>query len=64
MLATGLHDSVIGDVKNFENSPRAAEPLILFYDETKKTGITYFYRIKAVNSAGESAWSKLLTIKP
>jgi hypothetical protein len=64
ILTTGLDDSVIGDVKNFEGSARASEPLILFYDETKKTGITYYYRIKAVNSAGESAWSKLLTIKP
>jgi mannan endo-1,4-beta-mannosidase len=64
ILATGLDDSVIGDVKNFEGSIRASEPLVLFYDETKKPGITYFYRIKAMNSAGESAWSQLLTIKP
>lgn len=64
MLATGLDDSVIGDVKNFEYSPRASEPLILFYDESKKPGVTYYYRIKGINSAGESPWSQVLTIKP
>ena len=63
-LATGLHDSVIGDVKSFEGSPRAPEPLILFYDETRKPGITYHYRIKGINAAGESGWSPVLTIKP
>ena len=64
VLASGLHDSVIWDVKNFEGSPLASEPLVLFYDETKTPGTTYYYRIKGINRTGESAWSQVLIIKP
>jgi mannan endo-1,4-beta-mannosidase len=62
VLATGLHDAVVEDVKTFEPSAAASEPLILYYDELKENDRTYFYRIKGVNSAGESDYSNVLRI--
>lgn len=62
VIATGLHDSVLQDVVKFEYSPEASEALVLFTDVTKTRGIKYFYRIKAVNSGGESDYSKIITI--
>ena len=62
ILATGLDDSVVADVTSFEPSARAAEPLVLYYDETKKTGKTYYYRIKAFNGSGVSGYSNVLKV--
>ena len=62
VLATGLEDSVLADVVKYESSPEASEPLILYYDETKKAGKTYFYRIKGVNTAGSTAYSQVLKV--
>lgn len=62
ILATGLHDSVIADVVNFENTPRASHPLVLFHDEAAVKGKKYYYRIKAENSAGTSGYSELIQV--
>lgn len=62
VLATGLEDSVLADVVKFEPSPEASEPLVLYADETAVKGKTYFYRIKGVNVAGESAYSPVLKV--
>ena len=62
ILAVGIDDSVIADVKTFETSERALEPLELFYDETKVAGKTYYYRVKGVNKAGASGYSNLLKV--
>jgi hypothetical protein len=62
VLATGLEDSVLGDVVKFEPSKEASEPLVLYYDETKKTGKTYYYRIKGVNTAGSTPYSQVLKV--
>lgn len=62
VLATGLEDSVLADVVKFEPSPEAAEPLVLYVDETADKGKTYYYRIKGVNVAGESDLSKVLKV--
>jgi hypothetical protein len=62
MLATGLEDSVLGDVVKFEPSAEASEPLVLYYDETSKAGKTYYYRIKGVNTAGSTAYSQVLKV--
>ena len=62
VIATGLDDSVIADVANFEPTPKASEALVLFYDESKVNGKTYFYRIKGVNAGGESEYSNVLKV--
>jgi mannan endo-1,4-beta-mannosidase len=62
VLATGLEDSVLADVVKFESSPEASEPLVLFADESADKGKTYYYRIKGVNVAGESAYSHILKV--
>ena len=46
----------------FEPSPEASEPLVLYADETAEKGKTYYYRIKGVNVAGESAYSPILKV--
>jgi hypothetical protein len=63
VLATGLHDAVIADVATFEPKPEASRPQILFTDESAVAGNTYFYRIKAVNAAGVSAYSPVVPAK-
>jgi len=63
VLATGLEDAVIADVKTFEPSTEASEPLILYYDEIRLSGKTYFYRIKGENIAGSSSYSNILEVK-
>jgi len=62
VLAVGLEDSVIADVKTFEPSAEASNPLTLYYDETKVAGKKYYYRLKGVNVAGETAYSNILII--
>lgn len=63
VLATGLHDSVIADVVNFEYSPQASEPVTLYHDESREVGKTSYYRIKAANSSGSTSYSPVLEIK-
>jgi mannan endo-1,4-beta-mannosidase len=55
--ATGLHDSVIADVKSHE-AAKISAPNVLWYDEYANPGETYEYRIKGVNVAGETPWSE------
>lgn len=62
VIGSGIDDSVIADVKGFEHTPQASEALVLFYDETKATGKTYYYRIKGTNVAGDSDYSNVLSI--
>lgn len=62
VIATGLHDSVIADVKGFEHSPAAALPLVLFADEEHAPARSYFYRIRAENVAGASDWSAAVQV--
>jgi hypothetical protein len=62
IIAAGLEDSVIADVSNFEGTPEASEPLILYYDETRESGKTYYYRIKGENTVGSSGYSNILKI--
>jgi hypothetical protein len=63
VIAVGLEDAVISDVAKFENSPEAASPLVLYYDENTKPGKIYYYRIKGQNSAGESNYSEVLEVR-
>jgi hypothetical protein len=63
VLATGLHDAVIADVATFEPKAEASLPQVLYSDEHAKPGTEYFYRLKAVNAAGASAYSTVLRIK-
>jgi mannan endo-1,4-beta-mannosidase len=60
VLATGLHDSVLAEVVKFESSAEGTEPLTLYFDETASPGVQYFYRIKAINTAGETEYSNIL----
>jgi len=60
ILVTGLYDSVVEDVAAFEPSAEASEPLVLYRDETRNKGVPYYYRIKAVNEAGETAYSNVV----
>jgi len=62
VIANGLHDSIVSDVKNFENTPEASEALVLYWDEQKEIGKKYFYRIKGVNISGDSGYSNILEI--
>jgi hypothetical protein len=62
VLATGLQDAVIADVKNFEPTPEASFPQVLYTDESAMKGKRYYYRIKAVNVAGDSGWSNVLEV--
>lgn len=63
VLATGLEDAVVADVTGFEPSAAAAEALVLYYDENRVPGKTYYYRIKGVNEGGETGYSNVLTRK-
>jgi len=60
ILVTGLYDSVVEDVAAFESSPEASEPLVLYRDETRNKGVTYYYRIKAANEAGGTGYSNVV----
>lgn len=63
VLATGLEDSILQDVINFEYTPAAAEPLVLYADEMADKGKTYYYRIKGSNAGGDSDYSEVLEVK-
>lgn len=63
VIAIGLDDSVIADVKSFEFTKEASEPLVLFYDENKVDGKKYYYRIKGENESGSSEYSNVLLVE-
>lgn len=63
VIGTGLHDSVVADVINFEYTENASEPLVLFYDEFKEKSKKYFYRIKGENTAGATEYSNALKVE-
>jgi len=63
VIGTGLEDSVLSEVAKFEASAEASEPLTLFADEWTEPGVTYYYRIKGVNVAGESGWSEVVKVQ-
>jgi hypothetical protein len=44
--------------------PEAASPPIMLYDENRKPGLTYYYRIKGLNIAGESNYSEVPEVGP
>lgn len=60
IIATGLDDSVISDVKSFEQTPEASLPQQLYVDETAEPHKTYYYRLKGENEAGSSDYSDIL----
>jgi hypothetical protein len=62
VLATGLEDSVISDVVNYEHTPKASEATTLYYDESRKKGFKYYYRIKGCNVAGDTGYSNILEV--
>lgn len=64
VIATGLHDAIVEDVTTFEPSKEASLPLVLYYDETKEPGKTYYYRIRGANESGFSPYSDILTVAP
>jgi hypothetical protein len=63
VLAVGLQDSVIANVAEFEGTPAAALALRLYTDESRKPGKSYFYRLKALNAAGETGYSNVLSVQ-
>lgn len=62
VIARDLEDSVISNVKEWEVSPAASFPVVLYYDENAPAGTTAYYRIKGVNLAGETDYSPVLTV--
>lgn len=63
VIAVGLEDSVIADVKTFEPSQEASEALVLYHDELRPRDQTCYYRIKGVNVAGATDYSNLVEIR-
>ncbi|GGA72672.1 hypothetical protein GCM10011369_13050 [Neiella marina] len=62
VIATGLQDSIVEDVKNFEYTKAASEPLVLFYDVDVEPNQTLFYRVRGHNIAGASEYSQPLQV--
>ena len=63
VLAVSLQDSVIADVAEFEGTPSAAQALRLYTDESRRPGNHSFYRLKALNAAGETGYSNVLSVQ-
>jgi mannan endo-1,4-beta-mannosidase len=61
-LAEGLHDSVVGNVAEYEATGGPA-PLTLWWDESGRPGNTYFYRIHGRNAAGSSDHSPVVRLE-
>lgn len=59
LVATGLQDSVIADVKSHE-AAGISEPSVLWYDEYRQSGKVYEYRVRGINTAGATPWSASL----
>jgi hypothetical protein len=53
----------VEDVALFEPSPEASEALVLYHDETRNKGVTYYYRIKAANETGETDYSNVVDVR-
>ncbi len=62
VLATGLEDAVLADVTKFESSEAAALPLTLYTDVQPSKGSVWYYRIRGMNEAGTSPYSKPLRV--
>jgi mannan endo-1,4-beta-mannosidase len=60
-VATGLHDSVIANVRAHESANISA-PTVLWYDEYVNAGETWYYRILAYNEGGYTPWSPVLEV--
>jgi hypothetical protein len=58
-LAAGLEDSVIANVRAYEEQKIAA-PEVLYTDESAPAGTRFFYQLKAVNAAGETDYSNVV----
>jgi mannan endo-1,4-beta-mannosidase len=58
-LAAGLEDSVIADVRAYEEQKISA-PEVLCVDESAPAGTRFFYRLKAANAAGETNYSNVV----
>jgi hypothetical protein len=58
-LATGLEDSVIVDVRTYEEKKISA-PDALYVDETAPEKTLFFYRLKAVNDSGGTDYSNVV----
>ncbi len=63
VIANGLNDAVIFDVKSYEYSPEASSPTVLYVDESATEGNKYCYRIKGVNISGNSKYSNVLEVQ-
>jgi hypothetical protein len=61
VLAVGVPDSVIFDVKKYEDE-KAYEPSIFWREETSEPNKKYYYRVKGVNAGGETRYSNLVEI--
>jgi hypothetical protein len=59
VVADGLADSVVGNVKEFE-AKTDGQPLPLWFDELAVPGQTYVYRVRGCNAAGVTDWSPAL----
>jgi mannan endo-1,4-beta-mannosidase len=62
LSVTGLHDSVIADVKTHE-AKKITAPTILWHDESAEAGKSYYYRIRATNASGDTPWSTLVEVR-
>jgi hypothetical protein len=60
-VATGLHDSVIANVRAYE-ADNISAPTVLWHDEYVKPGETWHYRILAYNEGGYTPWSPVLKV--
>jgi hypothetical protein len=58
-LAMGLEDSVINDVRAYEEK-RFTAPEALYVDEHAPEGERFYYRIKASNASGETDYSNVV----
>jgi hypothetical protein len=61
LLATGLQDSVVADVRTYEDK-RLFAPDVLYVDKSAPAGQPCFYRLKAANAAGETDYSNVVEI--
>ncbi|MFO1389684.1 hypothetical protein [Cellvibrio sp.] len=59
VVATGIQDSVIFDVKKYEED-KTHEPTPLWFDETGEREKTYYYRVKGRNAGGETGYSNVI----
>lgn len=63
VVADGLADSVIGNVKDFE-AHNDGRPVPLWSDELATPGKTQFYRVRGFNAAGATDYSPVLPVGP